>query len=98
MPNDPIDLDERRDMADQKSTDIRRRLQEIQDDHLLNQLRQDALESIFLSAPAKTWPDVAAKAQYLIHLFSATPEAQAPRRKELIAQTISDLERLFKRT
>ena len=34
------------------------------------------------------------KAQYLIQLFAATPEAQDPRRKKLIAHALDDLARL----
>ena len=46
------------------------------------------------AAPAKTWSEAAAKAQYLIELFAATPEAQDPRRKELTAHALDDLNRL----
>jgi hypothetical protein len=60
-------------------------------------LRQEELEKLLLAAPAETWPEAAAKAQYLIRLFAATPEAQDPRRKELIAHALDDLTRLCER-
>jgi hypothetical protein len=60
-------------------------------------LRQDALENLLVAAPAETWPEVAAAAQYLIHLFAGTSEAQPERRKELIARTLDDLARLSDR-
>jgi hypothetical protein len=60
-------------------------------------LRQEELEKLLLAAPAETWPEAAAKAQYLIQLFSDTPEAQDPRRKELIAHAMDDLTRLSER-
>ena len=56
--------------------------------------RQEDLERLLLAAPAETWPEAAAKAQYLIHLFATTPESQDPRRKQLIANTLDDLARL----
>jgi hypothetical protein len=96
--DDPVDLDEHRGMAAQKETDLRRqRLYEFQIDQAALQRRQEDLEKLLLAAPAETWPEAAAKAQYLIQLFAATPEAQDPRRKNLIAHALNDLTRLCNR-
>ncbi len=98
MTDDPVDLDKRRGMAAQKETQIRRQsLQKFQTDQAALRRSQEELEKLFLAAPAETWPEAAAKAQYLIQLFAATPEAQDPRRKELIAHTLDDLNRLCDR-
>ena len=95
MTDDPVDLDAYRGMAAQKETDIRRqRLHEFQSDQMALRRRQEELEKLLLAAPAETWPEAAAKAQYLIQLFADTPEAQDPRRKELIAHALDDLTRL----
>ena len=95
MTEDPVDLDEHRGMAAQVATDVRRqRLREFQADQVALQRRQDELEKLLLAAPAKTWPEAAAEAQYLIQLFAATAEAQDPRRKQLIAHALADLTRL----
>jgi hypothetical protein len=99
MTDDPVELDERRGMAAQKATEIRRqRLHEFQADQAALRRRQEELEKLLLAAPAETWPEAAAKAQYLIQLFAATPEARDPRRKELIAHALDDLTRLCDRT
>jgi hypothetical protein len=97
MMDDPVDLDEHRGMAAQKSTELRRRLREVQADQAALRHRQEEFESLLLAAPAETWPEATAKAQYLIQLYAATPEAQNPRRKELIAQALDDLTRLCDR-
>ena len=98
MTDDPVDLDEHRGMAAQQATEIRRqRLHEFEADQAALRQRQEELEKLLLAAPAQTWPEVAAKAQYLIQLFAATPEAQDPRRKELIAHALDDLARLCDR-
>ena len=98
MTSDTIDLDERRGMAAQKATEIRReRLHEFQADREALQLRQEELEKLLLAAPAETWLEAAAKAQYLIQLYAATADAQYPRRKELIAHALDDLKRLCDR-
>ena len=98
MTDDPVDLDAHRGMAAQKATDIRRqRLHEFEADQEALRRRQEELEQLLLAAPAQTWPEAAAKAQYLIQLFAATPEAQDPRRKELIAHALDDLSRLCDR-
>lgn len=94
MTKDPVDLDEHRGMAAQKSTEIRRRLQEVQADQAALRLRQEELESFLLAAPAVTWQEAAAKARYLIQLFAATAEAQDPRRQQLIATALDELARL----
>ena len=95
MTDEPVDLDEHRGMAAQQATEVRReRLLEFQADQIAMQRRQEELERLLLAAPAATWPEAAAKAQYLIQLFAATPYGQTPRCKELIAHTLDDLSRL----
>ena len=95
MKDDPIDLDDHRGMAAQKATENRRKqLQEFQDEQAALQRRQEELEKLLMAAPAETWPEAAAKAQYLLHLFAATPEARDPRRKKLIAHALDDFARL----
>lgn len=94
MNDDPVELDEHRGMAAQKSTEIRRLLQEVQADQAALRQRQEEFERFLLAAPATTWQEAAAKARYLLHLFAATVEAQDQRRQRLIAATLEDLARL----
>lgn len=98
MTEEPIDLDVHRGMAAQQATEIRRqRLHEFQADQAALRRRQEELERLLMAAPAETWPEAAAKAQYLIQLFADTAEAQDPRRKELIGRALDDLSRLCDR-
>jgi len=98
MGDDPVELDEHRGMAAQKATEIRRqRLLDFQADQAALRRSQEELEKLLLAAPAETWPEAAAKAQYLIQLFAATAEGQDPRRKELIQHALDDLDRLCDR-
>lgn len=94
VTNEPIELDEHRGMSAQKDTEIRRDLHEVQADQAALRERQAELEKFLVSAPAANWPEAAAKARYLLELFAATPEAQDPRRKKLIASVISDFSQL----
>jgi hypothetical protein len=94
MTDDPVDLDEHRGMAAQQSTEIRRRLHEVQADQAALRQRQEEFESFLLAAPATTWQEAAAKARYLLHLFADTAEAQNPRRQTLIAAALEELTRL----
>lgn len=95
MTDDPIDLDKHRGMAALIATDVRRqRLYEFQLEQAALRRRQEELEKLLLAAPAKTWPEAGVKVQYLIQLFAATPEAQDPRYKRLIAHALDDLDRL----
>ena len=97
-PADPVDLDERRGMAAQQATTIRRQgLFRFQAEQLAMQRRHEELDKLLTSAPAQTWPEAAAMAQFLIRMFADTPEAQDPRRKELIEHALDDLTRLCDR-
>ena len=90
----PVNLDGHRGMAAQKDTEIRRDLREVQVDQAALRARQEKLETLLLAAPAATWLEAAAKARYLIELFAATPDAQDPRRRKIIASALEDLTRL----
>jgi hypothetical protein len=94
MTDNPVDLDEYRGMAAQKSTEIRRHLHEVEADQAALRRRQEEFERHAVAAPSATWPEAAAKARYLIQLFAATLEARDPRRQELIAKVLDDLARL----
>jgi hypothetical protein len=96
MADTPVELDEHRGMAAQKSTELRRRRHEVQADQEALQGRQEEFERYAVAAPSTTWLEVAAKARYLIQIFAATPEARDPRRQELIANVLDDLARLAK--
>ena len=94
MTDKPVNLDEHRGMAAQKDTEIRRDLREVQVDQAALRARQEKLETLLLAAPAATWLEAGAKARYLIELFAATPDAQDPRRRKIIASALEDLTRL----
>lgn len=96
MTDDTVDLDQHRGMAAQKATLLRRLLSEVEDDARALRLRQEELEAQLAAAPATTWQDAAEKARYLLDLFAATPTAQDPRRRTLIANVLKDFERLSK--
>jgi hypothetical protein len=86
MTDNPVELDEHRGMAAQKSTELRRRLHEVQADQAALRRRQEEFERHALAAPSTTWAEAAAEARYLILLFAETSEARNPRRQELIAK------------
>jgi hypothetical protein len=94
MSDDPIQLDERRGMAAQKATEIRRRLAEVKADQLVLRERQAELEKVMAAAPASNWPEAADKARYLIDLFAATSQANDPRRRRLIDSVLADFAQL----
>lgn len=95
MTDDPVDLDKhRRSVAKRATKDLCQQLQEFQGDQAGLRQRQDELEMLLIAAPAQTWPEAASKVRYLLQLFADTTEAQSPRRKQLIAQALVDIERL----
>jgi hypothetical protein len=65
-----LDLDKHRGMAEQKATDIRRILADVENNAKDLRDRQGILENQLLSAPAASWPE-AAKARYVLNLYAA---------------------------
>ncbi|WP_342359116.1 hypothetical protein [Terrarubrum flagellatum] len=94
MTDKPIDLDRRRDVANQKATDIRRMLAAVRADEKALRARQDDLEAHLAAAPAANWSEAAEKAAYLLALFAATPGGIDPRRQKLIEAVLADFSRL----
>jgi hypothetical protein len=94
MTDKTIELDQRRGMAAQRDTELRRLLSEVETNERALRLRQDDLESHLIAAPAADWPEAAEKARYLLNLFAATLSAQDPRRQTLIAAVLADFARL----
>jgi hypothetical protein len=94
MTDKPIDLDQRRGMAAQKATDLRRMLTEVEANEKVLRERQDELEAHLIAAPAQTWPEAAEKARYVLGLYAATLGAGDTRRRTLLAAVLSDFDRL----
>ena len=78
MSDKPLDLDKHRGMAAQKATDIRRILAEVETNARDLRDRQTIVESQFLSVPAASWPEAAAKARYVLNLYAAGLAAPTP--------------------
>ena len=94
---EPVELDERRGMAAQKATELRRLLADVQANEQALRATQEKLESQMLAAPASSWPEAAEKARYLLTLFAASSAAEDPRRQKLIAALLEDFDRLSER-
>ena len=94
MTEKTIDLDQRRGMAAQKATELRRLLADVEANEKALRLRQDELEAHLLAAPSTNWCEAAEKARYLLNLFASSLAAQDPRRQKLIAAVLDDFERL----
>jgi hypothetical protein len=94
MTDETIDLDNRRGMAAQKETRLRRLHTEVREQRDALRARQDALEAQLVASPAENWEEAAEKARYLLNLFAASLDAQDPRRQKLIAAVLDDFSRL----
>ena len=95
MTDDTVDLDEHRSLTAQKMIEIRRqRLHELEVEQVAMHSRSEKLMELLDAGPAENWTEAAVKAQYLLQFFATLPEAQEPKRNELIAQTLGDLTRL----
>ena len=94
MTDKTIDLDQRRGMAAQKATKLRRLLADVATNEKALRLRQHELEAHLLAAPAANWHEAAEKARYLLNLFATTLAAEDPRRQKLIAAVLADFDRL----
>jgi hypothetical protein len=92
MTDEPVNLDERRSHAAKIASKTHLdHLMEFQAQQADLRRSQEELERMLLAAPANAWPDIAAKARYLIQLFAATAEAQEPGRMKLISRTLNEM-------
>lgn len=85
MTDEPVDLDNRSGIAQQESTEIRRRIRAVRADQEAVQERQDEFEYFLFAAPTASCPDVAAKAHHLLEFYAMALVAQEPRREPLVA-------------
>jgi hypothetical protein len=94
MTDERIELDDRRDVAAQKATELRRLRVQVHADQEALRTRQDALERMLAAVPVEGCPDAVEKARYLLGLFADTSEARDPRRGWLITELLADVKRL----
>lgn len=87
-------LDERRGLAAQKATNQRRHSSEVQADQETVRQNLEELETVLFARAARTWPEAAERAAYLLKLFAGTPEARDPRYQQMIANVLDDFARL----
>ena len=92
MSDKPIDLDQRRGLVSQHSTDLRRLTAEVEANRAALQQRQEALERHLLTLPAQSWQEAADKARYLLRLLEAT--SGDARVRSLIVAVLADFDRL----
>jgi hypothetical protein len=90
----PLDLDKHRGMAAQKATDIRRALIEIENNARELRERQETLERQLLAVDATSWPEAAAKAKYILNLYSAQLPPGDTHHRDLVAAVFADFARL----
>lgn len=81
-------------MASQKATDIRRVLAEAEANAKVLRDQQAVLERQFLSAPAASWPEAAAKARYVLNLYAAALPPSDARHRDLVTAVLNDFARL----
>ena len=94
MTDEPLDLDRHRGMAAQKATDICRALVEIETHARDLRERQASLETGLLAVPATSWPEVAAKARYVLNLYAASLPPEDTRHRDLVTAILEDFVRL----
>ena len=94
MTDKPLDLDKHRGMAAQKATDIRRVLAEVENNARDLRERQGALENRLLSVPAVSWQEAAAKARYVLNLYTAGLAPADTHHRDLVAAVFADFARL----
>jgi hypothetical protein len=95
MIDRPTILDDRRGMAAQVATDLRRMRAEVEADQAALKQRREDLEKLLASAPCADWREATEKTRYLLSLFAETSAAADPRRQKLMNDLLADFERLL---
>jgi hypothetical protein len=93
---DCAQLDSRRGLKAQQDTIARRQQRRVAADQAAIRSRTAVFEQQLARAPARTWPEAADKARYLLTLFAASVDCHDPRRKQLVESVLADFERLVR--
>jgi hypothetical protein len=94
VSDNPLYLDERRGMAAQKATDIRRILADVENNAKDLRDRQAVLEGQLLSVPATSWAEASAKGRYVLNLYAAGLPLDDSHHRDLVTAILSDFSRL----
>lgn len=94
MSDEPVKLDTHRGMAAQKATDIRRVFADAESHAANLRDRQMLIESLLTDVPATSWPQAAAKARYVLNLYTSTLGTQDTRHRDLVDAVLADFARL----
>src|ERR1700722_12870506 len=94
MSDNPLYLDERRGMAAQKATDIRRILADVENNAKDLRDRQATMETQLLLAPATSCPEASAKARYVLNLYAAGLASDDSHHRDLVTAILADFSRL----
>ena len=94
----PLDLDKHRGIAAQKATDIRRALAEVENNARQLRERQGVLEKQLLSVQATSWPEAAAKARYVLNLYTAELAPGDAHHRDLVEAIFADFARLTEKS
>jgi hypothetical protein len=81
-------------MKAQQDTIARRQRRRVAADQAAIRSRTAAFEQQLARECARTWPEAADKARYLLMLFAASADCCDPRRKQLVQSVLADFERL----
>lgn len=96
MTDEPVDLDRHRSSAGKLASEMRRHaIKDSEADQEAFRLRNQELEAQLLAEAARTWPDLAMKAQYLIRRYAETQEAEDARHHKLIDRALADIASLL---
>ena len=93
--DEPVDLDRHRGLAQQKATEIRRLLLEVETNSQMLRQRQSELEAQLLALPASSWPEAAVKARYLLTHYQQTLGRQDTLHHRLVEAVLVDFARLL---
>lgn len=96
VPDKLVHLDAHRNPAARKTIESRR--QTVSEDQMQEpviQISEIELEEFLQATPATTMLETAAKAKYLIQLFSASDGAHSPQRQALIDSTLHEIDKFF---
>jgi hypothetical protein len=95
LADQPTDLDNHRDVADLKATDLRRLRMDVQVDQAALKTRQEDLEKHLLAKPAQGWPEAVEKVHYVLSVVARRNSAEDARHRKLIDAVLADLDRLL---
>jgi hypothetical protein len=91
---EPISLDRKRSLAQQKEVELRHQRHEVSGNNAKRRQKDSEIQQAIIASPAESWDAAAKKAEYVMLLLARRTGASDPQLNQLMTAVLKDFARL----